>query len=103
MIGYEIKPDSTLKQLERPDRFIVISERNKLDHVLNSLIAKKAHIAVVYDEFGIFNGIVTLEDIIEEILRVEIVDEADKVSDLQSLAKKQFTEHFSKTNPKDSK
>ena len=59
-----------------------------LDDLLNHLLKMKRHIAIVYDEYGSFTGILTLEDVLEEILRVEILDEQDAVADMQALAKK---------------
>jgi CBS domain containing-hemolysin-like protein len=65
---------------------LFIKEDIKLDNLYNLFINKRIHIAIVYDEFGIFKGVVTLEDIIEEILKTEIVDEVDKVEDMRALA-----------------
>jgi len=92
LIGYDLESNSQLEVFGRSENHIVVDENDKLDSILNKLMLKKAHIALVYDEFGVFNGLVTLEDIIEQILRVEIVDEVDKVSDLQKYAKDQFTD-----------
>ena len=57
-----------------------------LDGLMNHFLTKKVHIAFVYDMYSTFIGIVTLEDIIEEIIKVEIVDEVDAVEDMQHLA-----------------
>jgi metal transporter CNNM len=57
-----------------------------LDNLMNHFIKEKVHIATVYDSFGTFTGIATLEDIIEEIIRVEIIDELDESPDMQHLA-----------------
>jgi len=100
LIGYDISSKMQLNNFSRSENHIVVNENDKLDAILNKLIFKKSHIALVYDEFGIFNGLVSLEDIIEEILRVEIVDEVDKVSDLQKFAKEQFTEQFNNDSSK---
>lgn len=96
LIGYDLESNLQLHDFGRTKNHIVIDENEKLDAILNKLMAKKAHIALVYDEFGLFNGLVTLEDIVEQILRLEIMDEVDMVADLQKYAKEQF--HDKKNN-----
>ncbi len=65
---------------------ILVKDSMLLDNLMNHFIKAKVHIAIVYDSFGTFTGIATLEDVIEEIIRVEIVDELDKTVDMQQLA-----------------
>lgn len=98
LIGYELENNEKLSSFGRTNSHIIINEHQKLDVILHELMIKKAHIALVYDEYGIFNGLVTLEDIVEQILGVEIVDEGDKVSDLQMFAKEKFTQQLSRNN-----
>ncbi len=57
---------------------IEVSENENLDTVLNKFINKKVHIAYVVNTHKTFLGIITMEDIIEEILKKEIFDETDK-------------------------
>lgn len=57
-----------------------------LDSVLNKFIKTKTHLFVVLDEFGGFEGIITIEDVIEEIIGTEIMDEDDDVPDLRQAA-----------------
>lgn len=73
------------------EKYLVFQETKRLDDALNEYIKRKTHLAIVYDKHGGFEGIVTIEDIIEEILGVEIVDETDKTADLRAEALKQAT------------
>lgn len=63
------------KKLMRPPSFI--TENKKLDDLLREFQEKKNHMAIVVDEYGGSSGIITLEDIIEEIVG-EISDEFDE-------------------------
>ncbi|MCX7697182.1 MAG: CNNM domain-containing protein [Bacteroidales bacterium] len=56
---------------------IVTFEYYPLHQVFNKMLQKKEHIAVVVDEYGIFSGIITLEDILEALLGLKIIDEKD--------------------------
>jgi gliding motility-associated protein GldE len=67
--------DSNWQALIRPTYFI--PETKKIDDLLDEFKSRRLHIAIVVDEFGGTSGLVTLEDIIEEIFG-EIVDEFDE-------------------------
>lgn len=76
----------TLKDLMRPVHFFL--ETLTLDRVLIKFLESRIHLAVVVDEYGGIAGLVSLEDILEEILGKEIIDETDQVADMQELALK---------------
>ncbi|MDB9529402.1 hemolysin family protein [Oscillatoria sp. CS-180] len=80
----EDKGDQPISSLQRPVRFIAETERS--DKLLQEFQKNREHIAVVVDEYGGVSGVVTLEDILEE-LTGEIVDETDLNVDLQALAR----------------
>lgn len=61
-------------------------ETDTLFKVWEELLHKKEQISLVVDEYGGMDGIVTLEDIIETLLGFEIVDEKDRVEDMQQYA-----------------
>ncbi len=65
-----------IKQIMKIPYFI--PESKKLDSLLKDFKIKKSHMAVVVDEHGGVSGIVTLEDVVEEIIG-EIVDETDRM------------------------
>ena len=54
------------------------------------MIGSKEHISIITDEYGCLRGIVTMEDVIETMLGVEIVDENDTTTDLQKVAREKW-------------
>jgi metal transporter CNNM len=61
-----------------------------LDGVLNRFLESRSHLFVVQDEFGVIHGIITAEDVIEEILKKEIMDESDRVIDMRQAARERM-------------
>jgi len=80
----EDKKDRTLQQMMKPVHFVL--ENLTLDRVLVKFLESRIHLAVVLDEYGGLAGIISLEDILEEILGDEIMDETDQVADMRQLA-----------------
>ncbi len=69
---------------------IYVAKSQKINDLLKELQAKQLHLAIVMDEFGSTAGIVTLEDILEEIVG-EIWDEHDeKVEEIQMISEKEY-------------
>jgi len=79
------------KKLVELKRDIIIVERNlPIPTLFEKLVETRNHMALVVDEYGSVSGIVTMEDVIETLLGMEIMDESDNVSDLQNLARKSW-------------
>ncbi len=74
----------TLGDNRRPvDSF---QEETPIADIWDKMLKKKEQIAIIINEYGSFQGIVTMEDVIEMVLGDEIVDERDAVVDMQQLA-----------------
>jgi CBS domain containing-hemolysin-like protein len=86
-----------LSDLMKPLHFV--AETARLDRVLVEFLERKEHMFVVIDEYGGLSGLITLEDILEEILGREIMDESDQVADKQALARAR-RKKSAKTAPK---
>ncbi len=65
-----------------------VNEDAKLDQALNAFIKTKNHLFMVVNQFSEFVGVISIEDVIEEILGVEIVDEFDKYANVRAVAEK---------------
>lgn len=79
------------KLLSEIKRNIIIVNRSlPIPTLFEELVEARNHMALVVDEYGSVSGLVTMEDVIETLLGLEIMDESDNVSDLQLLARKSW-------------
>lgn len=85
-----------LSEIKR--KIIIVPENLGIDRLFEKILIEKEHIAMVVDEYGGFEGIVTMEDIIETILGLEIQDETDTIVDMQKLAKEKWKIKAKKMN-----
>lgn len=67
---------------------ITVKDSDKLDDVLDKFKKERLHLFVVVDEYENVLGIITLEDILEEVFQYEILDETDVYVDMQNKKKK---------------
>lgn len=84
----EDKFDKTLSEIRRD--IASFNEDTPMDKVWDEMLEHDEQISIVIDEYGSFQGILTLEDVIETIMGSEIVDERDSVRDMQQLALAQW-------------
>ena len=74
-----------LIQFQREITFVF--SKMKLFDLLELMLKNRLHIAITVGEYGEVKGVVTLEDVFETLLGLEIVDEIDRVEDMQALAR----------------
>ncbi|MFU8877275.1 MAG: hemolysin family protein [Wenzhouxiangellaceae bacterium] len=97
--GYVLKADimlelargrdsGTLSDLKREVMFV--PEFVSLRVLFGQLLAEQEHFAVVVDEYGGMSGVVTMEDVLETLLGIEIVDESDATEDLRKAAREKW-------------
>ncbi len=86
LIG-KVLESETMMSLARKD-VIFVDDEKPLDDLLNAFKETRNHLFVALNEFGEVAGIVTIEDVLEEIIGAEIVDEFDKHENLRAVARK---------------
>jgi len=84
----EDKSEKKLKELKR--ELLIVPENISLQTLFERLLEKQEHIAVAVDEYGGLSGVVTMEDVVETLIGMEIVDEIDAIEDMQKLARKNW-------------
>ncbi len=78
--------DKVLSIYRRP--LTALPDTSSLQNAFEILLEERSHITLIVDEYGGMEGILTLEDVLETLLGIEIVDEQDKVEDMRKLARK---------------
>ena len=87
----EMALDNGTKTLSELKRNIIIVNRDlSIPILFEKLVESRNHMALVVDEYGSVSGLVTMEDVIETLLGMEIMDESDTVEDMQELARTKF-------------
>ncbi|MCD4760664.1 CNNM domain-containing protein [bacterium] len=83
----DVKSGIKIDKVYRKESILTVPKQLHLDDLLELFIKTKIHMAFVKDEYQGLEGLVTLEDVLEEIIRQEIVDETDRVVDMQKKAR----------------
>ena len=90
----EDKYDTPLSAIRRD--IATFRADSTLGAIWDEMLSRDEQIGVVIDDYGCFQGILTLEDVIETILGDEIVDEQDVVRDMQQLARDRWKKQVRK-------
>jgi CBS domain containing-hemolysin-like protein len=88
----------TLARFKHPAHFV--PEMAPLNRILIDFFDRRQHLFIVVDEYGTMTGIISMEDVLEEIVGREIIDESDKAKDMRELARSKNIK--SRRNPKTS-
>lgn len=106
ILGFVLKDDILREMAEENNRKLLKNISRDIQMVfedftvlslLDFLIRKHAHIALVVDEYGGTEGVVTMEDLMETLLGLDIVDETDNVKNLKSLARRRWQSRIKRT------
>jgi len=96
IIGFVLYEDILQAHLQDKDHeplsilkreLLSVAVTSPLSNLMDALLKRRQHVAVVVGEFGETRGLVTLEDLIETLLGEEIMDEGDTVADMQVMAR----------------
>lgn len=99
VVGYILKDDVLLAaardQLDMPvgklqREMVVVPETLSLAAAFEQLLDRREQMALAVDEFGGVAGVITLEDVVETLLGLEIMDEHDEVHDMREMARRKW-------------
>jgi CBS domain containing-hemolysin-like protein len=88
----DIKAHAVVKDVMHP-RVYFVNEEREIDHVLQAFLRTKQHMFMVVNAYAEIVGVVTVEDVIEQILGKPIIDEFDKYDDMRAVADARAKEH----------
>ena len=97
LTGFVLKDDLVLAQARNNTGNTLSTYRRELPALLDTtslsdafeeILHRRAHIMMIVDEYGGMEGIITMEDILETLLGLEILDESDKTADMQQHARR---------------
>lgn len=104
--GFVLKTDILITHLKEGAHVRLREMKRKLEIVLETasladaadkMLGDRFHLLLVVDEYGGVAGVVSLEDLIETLIGIEIVDEVDQIDDLRRLARQQWRERIART------
>jgi len=98
LLHREALDESSVKARDLVNPISAIPSTIRLTDLLETMLDKREHIMLVVGEYGGTAGLVTLEDLVETMLGMEIVDEVDKIEDMQALARAQWKKRAEKLN-----
>lgn len=99
MVGYVLKDmvyKAIIEDLARESiqtitrELLLVPQNTSLHKLIDLMLERREPIAMVVDEFGGMEGIVTMEDAMETLLGLEIMDEMDTSQDMQDLARQRW-------------
>ncbi|MFY8273297.1 CNNM domain-containing protein [Pseudoalteromonas sp. SSDWG2] len=68
----------------------VVVNNTSLERLLTQLIEEQHHMCLVYDEYGSWQGVITMEDILETIIGRSILDETDQIANMRRFARRRW-------------
>ncbi len=75
---------------------LVVPDTLPVHELFERLLNEREHIALVVDEYGGVDGVVSMEDVLETLLGLEIVDEVDATEDMREMARRQWRQRRAK-------
>ncbi len=94
----DITDQQTVADIMKPVK--VISDKMSAEQLMTQLMHERQHMCLVYDEYGSWLGLVTMEDVIETIIGQPIMDETDDIPNMRRFAKRRW-EHKLKNMSED--
>ncbi len=90
ILSAQKRGDEPLSVLKR--NILAVPDSISLSVLLEQILKNRQHIVIVVNEYGGTQGLVSLEDLVETLMGMEIMDETDNVEDMRALARKQWIE-----------